>query len=246
MRYAQDTAICLMNQACMLTINLRHQVFRIVRISIHLTFIKVKFLNKWSTYGPKIIVQAKNLADASIEVVNRRQFLRGDIRGTRLPRRPPWSVAESDFIASCTRCDACIEACKEANILYRGSGGYPEISFAQTGCTFCGDCLQSCETGALLAAHPAPSLAWDLRAQIKPNCLSSNGIVCRACGDACDTRAIQFQLQTGGRATPAIDQTLCNGCGECFAVCPVHAVEISSIQINKTKPGEIEEEHESM
>lgn len=181
-----------------------------------------------------IIVQARNLADASVEVINRRQLLRGDIRGAHAPQRPPWAIAESEFTHSCTRCDACIDACEE-NILYRGSGGFPEISFKQAGCTFCGDCLQACETGSLKASYPAPSLAWDLRAQIKPNCLSSNGIVCRACGDACDTRAIQFQLQTGGRATPAIDLTLCNGCGECFAVCPVQAVEISSADTTKPK-----------
>lgn len=174
------------------------------------------------------IVQARNLADASVEVINRRQLLRGDIRGIHAPQRPPWAVPEPNFIQSCTRCDACIDACEE-QILYRGSGGYPEISFKQAGCSFCGDCLQVCETGSLQASHPAPSLAWELRAQIKSSCLSSNGVVCRACGDACDTRAIQFQLQTGGRATPAIDLTLCNGCGECFAVCPIQAVEISSI-----------------
>ena len=176
------------------------------------------------------------MADASSEVINRRQLLRGDIRGSNAPQRPPWAVTESIFITSCTRCDACISACED-NILHRGSGGYPEISFKQAGCSFCGDCLSACEANALQAAHPAPSLAWDLRAQIKPSCLSSNGIVCRACGDACDTRAIQFQLQTGGRATPVIVQTLCNGCGECFAVCPAQAVEINSIHTKQNKPG---------
>lgn len=173
------------------------------------------------------------MTDASIEVVSRRQLLRGDIRGSCMPQRPPWALSEAKFIESCTRCDACVSACDE-RILYRGSGGYPEISFKQAGCSFCGDCLQACEAGALQAVHPAPSLAWDLRAQIKPSCLSSNGIVCRACGDVCDTRAIQFQLQTGGRATPNIDLTLCNGCGECLAVCPVQAVEVSPVNADKS------------
>ena len=173
------------------------------------------------------------MADASSEVINRRQLLRGDIRGSNAPRRPPWAVSESTFITSCTRCDACISACNE-NILYRGSGGYPEISFRQAGCSFCGDCLSACEANALQAAHPAPSLAWDLRAQFKPSCLSSNGIVCRACGDVCDTRAIQFQLQTGGRAKPDIDPTLCNGCGACVAVCPVQAVAASPVNADES------------
>ncbi|HID44392.1 MAG TPA: 4Fe-4S dicluster domain-containing protein, partial [Chromatiaceae bacterium] len=63
-------------------------------------------------------------------------------------------------------------------------------------------------------------------ANIKADCLSLNGIVCRACGDACDTDAIRFQLETRGRATPLLDQALCNGCGECLAVCPTKSISL--------------------
>lgn len=167
------------------------------------------------------------MTDASSEVLSRRQILRGDIRGKKAPKRPPWSVAEALFVQICTRCDACLQACEEG-VLYRGSGGYPEISFANAGCTFCGDCLKACEPEALSASHPAPSLAWDYKAKINPSCMSVQGIVCRACGDACDTDAIRFHLQTGGRAIPEIELERCNGCGECYAICPSKAVEISS------------------
>ncbi|HIE54650.1 MAG TPA: hypothetical protein EYP90_05640, partial [Chromatiaceae bacterium] len=38
--------------------------------------------------------------------------------------------------------------------------------------------------------------------------------------------AIAFELQTGGRAQPRVDEQLCNGCGECLAVCPENAVSL--------------------
>lgn len=152
--------------------------------------------------------------------LRRRQLLRGEIGGGTIVLRPPWARPEPDFIELCTRCDSCISACEE-EILFRGSGGYPEISFKEAGCTFCGDCLKACEQKqALSAPYPAPSLAWDWKARIQSGCLSIQGIVCRACGDACETHAIAFKLQTGGRAEPILDHERCNGCGECLAVCP--------------------------
>lgn len=167
------------------------------------------------------------MTQASQGVINRRQLLRGNIRGTRTPIRPPWAVDEAEFVTKCSRCNDCIDGCEE-DIILRGSGGFPEISFHEHGCSFCGDCLDACKTGALRAAYPAPSQAWNLKASILANCLSLNGVVCRACGDSCEPRAISFRLQTAGRAIPGLDSERCNGCGECFAVCPVQAVEIRS------------------
>ncbi len=165
-------------------------------------------------------------ANAKSTDLHRRQLLRGDLRGTRLPRRPPWAVPEAEFTRLCTRCDRCIQACW-SEILVRGSGGFPEVRFDQAGCDFCGECLKACDRGALSAPVPAPSLAWPWKARIEPHCLSLRGIVCRACGDACDAEAIRFHLQTGGRAEPEVDEAACNGCGECFAVCPEHAISLT-------------------
>ncbi len=170
-------------------------------------------------------------ADDAKTTLNRRQLLRGQFHQQPLLIRPPWARPEDEFVQLCTRCDACIKACWD-EILTRGSGGFPEIRFHSSGCDFCGDCLKACDTGALNAPVPAPSLAWRHRASIESSCLSLNGIVCRSCGDACDTEAISFKLQTRGRATPLLDTERCNGCGECFAVCPNDSISLAIPEAN--------------
>jgi ferredoxin-type protein NapF len=157
--------------------------------------------------------------------VRRRQFLRGDFSGRRSPIRPPWSRTEDVFIEDCDRCGDCLKACEEG-IIKVGGGGFPEIDFTRGGCSFCGDCVTACKGKALVGDVQAPSTAWSLRARIETDCLAHRGVECRACGERCDTRAIVFRPRVGGVAEPRLETELCNGCGECFAVCPVRAVRI--------------------
>lgn len=164
--------------------------------------------------------------------------------------RPPWALNESLFIDSCSRCSDCVSACPQG-IISAGDAGFPEVSFKQGECTFCADCIRACKTGALDAsvlsqpiAHQASQLqssqlqssqfqssqqqAWNLDVSILSNCLSLNAVVCRACGDNCETQAIRFKLKVGGISEPQILEDDCTGCGACVAVCPVDAVKIKS------------------
>lgn len=159
--------------------------------------------------------------------ISRRQLLFGDIRGNRAPIRPPWALEDSEFTQVCSRCGECQKACP-SQILICGSGGFPEVNFALGGCDFCGQCLQACRPGALKAEVPAPSLAWSLIAVIGDQCLSAKGIVCRACGDNCEVDAIHFQLQTGGRALPILDDSRCNGCGFCVSACVGRCIQVAA------------------
>ncbi len=177
----------------------------------------------------------------------RRLFLRGRFTSAPVPPlRPPWAVAEKLFSDLCSRCDECIQACAE-NILARGDGGYPEVRFSQGECTFCGECVKSCskdalrfpvtDTGAWLAGDGKD--AWRLEVRFASNCLSLNAIVCRACGDVCETGAIRFQLKPGGVAEPRLSAEDCSGCGACVRPCPVQAVSlIPSHPLPEGKPTE--------
>jgi ferredoxin-type protein NapF len=157
--------------------------------------------------------------------ISRRGFLRGRARPPRPALRPPWARAEADFLARCTRCEACIEACP-TGILIRAEGGYPAVDFGRGECTFCADCVARCAPAALWRAGPAQP-AWSLRAQVGAACLARHGIECRVCGEACPIGAIHFRPRAGGVAEPELDAAACSGCGACQAPCPAAAIEVA-------------------
>jgi ferredoxin-type protein NapF len=156
--------------------------------------------------------------------LTRRQFLHGRAAPGNARSRPPWAGAEPEFLARCTRCDACVGDCPE-QILLTGSGGFPEVDFAGGGCTFCGSCVDVCEPHALERAGGPP---WALKAAIGASCLALNRVVCAACAERCEVRAIGFRPAPGAVPTPAIDAATCTGCGACVAVCPVSAISVAT------------------
>ena len=160
--------------------------------------------------------------------INRAQFLRGDFSGRSAPIRPPWSLAEDVFVEDCTRCGDCIRACPQ-QILDKGRGGFPQVDFSRGECLFCGECVQVCTPGALAGWSPQADsdTAWSVRARIADRCLARQGVECRSCGDACETAAIRFRLVAGGVSQPLLDVTACTGCGACYSVCPVQAIELN-------------------
>ncbi|UCE88490.1 MAG: ferredoxin-type protein NapF [Pseudomonadota bacterium] len=154
--------------------------------------------------------------------VSRRQFLLGDVGGTRILTRPPWAAPETRFAEQCTRCGACSGACPE-HIITVGRDGYPQIDFRRGECTLCAACVEVCEPGALAPA----AVPWTLYACIGDTCLALRGVVCRSCAEQCETAAIVMRLVTGGLAVPAVRRDACTGCGACFRVCPVSAVTMN-------------------
>ena len=156
----------------------------------------------------------------------RRNFLRGRSRAEVPAPRPPWALDETAFIAACTRCDACIEACP-TTILVRTDGGFPSVDFSRGECTFCAQCVASCEPHALARATELVP-PWTLRARIAETCLAEAGVECRICGENCPTGAIRFRPRLGGVAQPQLDVAACTGCGACFAPCPTRAIVVKA------------------
>jgi ferredoxin-type protein NapF len=161
--------------------------------------------------------------------INRMQFLTGDLSGKRAAMRPPWALPEAAFVDRCTRCGDCIPACPDG-LITEGRGRFPQMDFSQGGCDFCAECVAACMPGALSRDAADEQRPWRLKATILDNCLSLNAVICRSCGEACDERAIRFQLELGGVARPILDQEACTGCGECFAVCPIRSIRISPVE----------------
>jgi ferredoxin-type protein NapF len=153
----------------------------------------------------------------------RRDLLRGRLKSSPVSARPPYAIAENNFIEKCKQCPDCVSAC-EAGVIRIDGDGYPVMSFIHGECDFCGECLAACTTGALDADR---ARAWNVVAEVDASCLSLNAVTCRSCGDNCEQEAIVFRLMTMGRSLPVIDEKLCNGCGACVHVCPSHSVRMN-------------------
>lgn len=168
----------------------------------------------------------------TVENLPRRQFLRGKfltaLRSEDEQKqgfagvRPPWAVANADFVEQCTRCGDCILLC-ETHILVKGDGGFPEVRFSHGECTFCKKCALVCEQPIFRAFEEQP---WAHKIAIQPQCLTEYRIECRACQDSCPTRAIKFRWQAGGIAKPTVEPEACTGCGACLSRCPAEAIKL--------------------
>lgn len=153
--------------------------------------------------------------------INRRQFLRGDLRGNKAPIRPPWSINEEHFIKNCVACGDCVTACPES-ILISNNDGYPFIDFQLGECTFCEDCVESCQSGALeIRTKP-----WSLVLNVNEDCLAKKSIVCSVCAEQCEARAIVFKPVLGDVPQLNINIDLCTGCGACIKNCPSVSISL--------------------
>lgn len=150
-----------------------------------------------------------------------RRGLFARLRGGPTQLRPPWSKPEHEFTEACTQCGGCIEVCP-TGLLVKGHAGFPIADFSYYSCTFCGACRDACVQECFRASDEAP---WDLKAVANSTCLETKGVSCRVCEDSCESAAIRFLLQPGGKATPSITPS-CTGCGACAARCPVQAISI--------------------
>ena len=155
----------------------------------------------------------------------RRAFLFGRSRTQRVVLRPPYALAEAQFLEACSRCEACATACP-SKIIVPGEGQYPVIDFTRGECSFCGECQHACQSGALsgVLAEWSAQLAAD-------KCLAHQGVECRVCGESCEVRALTFRPQRGGVSQPQLASELCTGCGACVAPCPTQAIQIKGSQI---------------
>ncbi len=167
--------------------------------------------------------------------------------------RPPFAIAELEFLLACTRCDACIKACPHSIIfpLAAKNGAdvmnTPALDLLNQGCRLCEDwpCVTACETKALqlpiivdaddeLGSENAPRLLPQPKlAKITidtESCLPYQGPECGACASACIIEgALEWQMEK-----PSINEDKCTGCAMCREVCitePKSILIIKSAQV---------------
>ena len=149
------------------------------------------------------------------------------------PIMAPTTMQYPDFLAACTACGRCIEACPE-HVLKAAvreyevydvhtAAGKATMSFELGYCRpTCQRCAAVCPTGAI------PKLEAPRRAQLRMGwaqfnsrtCVTqTDGVACDACVRHCPHHAITM-VSHGSQSVPRVNAHLCTGCGACEFYCP--------------------------
>ena len=148
------------------------------------------------------------------------------LRGDLGLLRPPGSADEADFLALCTRCTRCADACEAGCIRLFGPEagslhGTPYIVPEEVGCTMCLQCGPACPSEAIVTLARREDVDMGVAVVDERLCVSHNGTgVCGACHTACPLR--NRALIEDYRNAPRIVAEACTGCGLCEELCIVH------------------------
>jgi len=163
--------------------------------------------------------------------------------------RPPFAIDELDFLLTCTRCEACIEACPY-DIVFPLSAklgakviSTPAMDLLSKGCHMCEDwpCVNACEVNALVLPNDgnksyelseANALGVQYKERYVPKlsnavinkeaCLPYSGPECGACRVCPVEGAMLWSMEK-----PEINQSLCTGCALCRENCIVEPKAIT-------------------
>jgi ferredoxin-type protein NapG len=134
--------------------------------------------------------------------------------------RPPGAIEEQSFLAGCTRCELCIEACPHGAIVHaparlREAAGTPMIDVDRQPCLMCADfpCISACEPNVLSALIPKMMGTARITEHL---CLPHHGTSCTVCSQECPVE--NAIVISAGK--PTVNQATCTGCGVCRSVCP--------------------------
>jgi polyferredoxin len=176
--------------------------------------------------------------------------------------RPPGAREETEFLARCVKCGACMKVCPtnalQPATLEHGSEALwtptlvPKAGWCEYNCTLCG---QVCPTGAIqkLSQEQKRPVKIGTAMFDKNRCLPyAHATPCIVCEEHCPTptKAIWFEnvvvKDRNGNPVPVmqphVDLALCNGCGICEAKCPIQdrpGVTVSSIAETRSKRNQL-------
>lgn len=134
--------------------------------------------------------------------------------------RPPGAVEENQFLAGCTRCSDCADACPHDAIIkapqrFGAAAGTPVIDADAQACLMCEDfpCVSACKPGVLVDSLPKMIGTARITEHL---CLAHHSTTCTVCSERCPIEGV-IQVIEG---KPRIDENTCTGCGVCRYVCP--------------------------
>ncbi len=136
--------------------------------------------------------------------------------------RPPGSVADQQFVETCSRCGECVRMCPVQCIKMDYSGesgnGVPYIDPDADACVLCeGLMCQSYCPSAVILPTPREQINMGLAVWHENSCLRLTGQECTICIDKCPIGSNAIRLTEG---KIEVGSPGCVGCGMCQRECP--------------------------
>jgi ferredoxin len=145
--------------------------------------------------------------------------------------RPPGSINEKAFLASCIRCYRCQDACDVGAIQFFNEAEgklfhTPYINPSVKACNLCMKCTKHCPTNAITPLEPV------LRAKVKMATVELKKDLCLSHKAKAIRReqALLMDLGSSPTESEALDERR-GPCGECYMFCPLREQAI------KLEPG---------